>query len=118
MTYKKTALVGAGLAVLGAALYAGRLVLAQVITVFALAGAFTLLLTPLCKKLEQKGLNASLSAALTVTLFLLFLVLIVSAFVPYLVAHSIELIRRTTPTATNLLRRAGELLGEMGIHLQ
>ncbi len=118
MTYKKTALYGAGLAVLGVALYAGRSVLAQVITVFALAGAFTLLLTPLCKKLEQKGLNASLSAALSVTLFLLFSVLIVSAFVPYLVAHSIEIIRRTTPTATNLLRRAGELLGEMGIHLQ
>lgn len=118
MTYKKTALYGAGFAMLGLALYAGRSVLKQVITVFALAGAFTLLLTPLCKKMEQKGLSASLAAALSVTLFLLFSVLIVSAFVPYLVAHSIELIRRTTPTATNLLRRAGELLGEMGIHLQ
>lgn len=118
MDLKKTALYGACLAGLGYALYAGRAVFMQVLTVFALAAAFTLLLAPLCRKLEQKGMNESLAAALSVSLFVLAAALIVSAFVPYLIAHSIELIRRTTPTLMNLMRRSGELLGEIGVRLQ
>ncbi|MDO5378656.1 MAG: AI-2E family transporter [Clostridia bacterium] len=118
MKRKKTVLYGAGIAVLGFSLYAGRAVFAQVLTVFALAAAFTLILAPLCRKLEQKGLSPSLASALCVSLFVLVAALIVSAFVPYLIAHSIELIRRTTPTLTNLLRRSSEMLGEMGVHLK
>lgn len=118
MTLQKKVLYAAGFAALAYGLYYARGMLAQVSTVFAFAAAFTLILAPLCRKLEQKGMNASLAAALSVLLFVLLAALILSAFVPYLVAHSIELIRRTTPTLMSLLRRAGELLGEMGVYLQ
>lgn len=110
----------AALCALAAAVYVykKRSAFFQIVTVFVFAVAFTLMLAPLCRRLEKKGLRTPAAAAVSVGCFVLATLLIVSAFVPYLITHSIDLIRRITPTLTSLLQQGGALLAQLGIQAQ
>ena len=87
-------------------------------TVFALAGAFSVMLAPLCTRLERRGMKPGTAAGLSLLLLLLGIGLAFSAFIPYLITHSVELVRRITPTMNGLLGRASELLAQFGVHIE
>lgn len=90
----------------------------QIAAVFAFAGAFTLILSPLCRMLENRGLQTKIAAAVCVLGFVLAAVLILAAFIPYLISHTIDLVRRMTPTLTALLQQGDALLQQFGIAIQ
>lgn len=104
-----------GALLLGLYLYRRRGAVLGIAAVFAFACAFTLLLTPVCRALERRGIRPPLAAGAAVGGLLLLALLIVSAFVPYLVTHSIELIRRNAPALTALMQRVGEALERAGL---
>ena len=88
-----------------------RSVCLSIFTVFVYAGALTLLLSPLCRRLEKRGLSAKKAAACAMGGFVLAALLILSAFVPYLAAKTMMLFKRMTPTLAELLRRGSAWLG-------
>ena len=96
-------------------LYRRRAAVLGIAAVFAFAGAFTLLLAPMCRGLERRGVRTPLAAGIAVGGLLLLALLVVSAFVPYLATRSIELIRRNAPTLTVLMQRLGEALEQAGL---
>lgn len=108
-------LLTAGLAVF---VFRYRRELWSVVTVFALAGAFCVMLAPLCARLERRGLKPGTAAGLSLLLLLFGIGLAFSAFIPYLVTHSVGLIRRITPTMNSLLGRASEMLAQFGVHIE
>lgn len=116
--FKRRLIVLAGLILTVVFLYQKRRVFAQILSVFFLALLFTLMLAPLCKKLEQKGLQTSAAAALCIAALLALLTIVAAAFIPYLIAHSIDLIRRITPTLTGVTARLGDTLSQFGLQFQ
>lgn len=100
-----------------AVLWRYRSALLQVLSVFALAVLFALLLSPLCSAMEKRGIRPALSAALSLGALVLLLLLAAAAFVPYLISHSMGLIGRITPTLGALLERGESLLGQFGLSL-
>lgn len=109
-----TVLLALAIAIL---VYQKRSAFWQIVSVFVYALAFTLILSPLCRMLERRGIGEKPAAALCVLLFVMCAVLILAAFLPYLATHSIELIRRITPTLMTLLSRTGDLLSQLGIQI-
>ncbi len=105
----------AGAVLVAVYLYRKRQAVAGILMVFAFAAVFALLLSPACRALEKRGMRSSWAAAVTVFGFLLLLLLLLSAFVPYLIVHSAELIRRNAPTLLSILRQLGQLLQRMGM---
>ena len=100
---------------LGMYLYRRRGALLAILAVFAFAAVFTLLLAPVCRLLERRGMRPALAAGMAVGGLLLLALLIVSAFVPYLAAHSIQLIRRNAPTLMALMQQIGGVLEQAGL---
>lgn len=115
MKGRKTLFYALGVLALGLYLYRRREALLGIAAVFAFAGAFTLMLAPLCRGLERRGVKPSLAAGIAVGALLLLALLIVSTFVPYLATRSIELVRRNAPTLTALMQRAGDVLEQFGL---
>ena len=60
------------------------------------------MLAPLCTRMERKGLSPSASAAICVLGLVLLTATALSAFIPYLFAHTMDLIRRIMPTLSTL----------------
>ena len=66
---------------------------------------FSLILSPVCSAMERRGIRTSFAAGYAVVgLFLLAFVML-AAFIPYLVAQCIELFKRTSPMAAQLVRQ-------------
>ena len=97
MTARKRAVCAALGAALTLAAYHKRAALMQVATVLFFAAAFALVLLPLEMRLERRGLGASSAALLSVLALLLAALLLVSAFIPYVVSHTLGLVRGVTP---------------------
>ncbi|MGN0775142.1 MAG: AI-2E family transporter [Candidatus Ventricola sp.] len=116
MKSRKMLAYGLGTLVLLLALYRRRSEVMSIAAVFAMAGAFTLLLAPVCRALERRGVCTHLAAGAAAGGLLLLALLIVSAFVPYLVTHSVDLIRRNAPALSALMQRIGEALERAGLH--
>lgn len=95
--------------------YKKREALFQVAAVFLLAAAFALMLLPLEKRLERRGMSAGTAALLSVLALLFAVLLLVSAFIPYLVSHTLGLVRGVTPTLGAVLERGGALLSQLGV---
>lgn len=112
---KKT--VGLALAGAGVCLWAyyQRETLSAMLSVFVYSVLFTLLLAPLDKSLEQKGWSASLASAASVGIFLVAALIVVAAFVPYLVTHSIDLVRRSIPTLSAVIQQISLMLEHAGV---
>lgn len=115
MKGRKALVYALGALVLFLYLYRRRGAVMGIAAVFAFAGAFTLMLAPLCRGMERRGVRPSLAAGIAVGGLLLLALLIVSAFVPYLVSRSIELVRRNAPTLTALMQRVSEAFGQAGL---
>lgn len=83
---------------------------------FALASVLTLMLAPLCTRMERKGLSPSASAAICVLGLVLLTATALSAFIPYLFAHTMDLIRRIMPTLSTLNQQCTVFLNALGLH--
>ena len=112
---KRSALFLLPLCATAALIYLKREALLQIVTVFIFAAAFTLMLLPLCAALERRGMGAPMAALCAVGALLALVLLLVSAFIPYLASHTIALIRSVTPTLNALLRQSGALLEQFGL---
>lgn len=86
--------------------------------ILLLAAAFTLLLAPLCARLEAKGYKSGQGALVSILLFVLLLAIIMLTFVPYLITHTTDLVRRMTPTVLNLFDNARVFLDQWGIRVE
>ncbi len=115
---KKSWFIAIGLALLAVFLYQKRATLWQIATVTAFSGAFTLLLAPVCSWLERKGCSSATAAILSIALLFLTIVILLSAFIPYLVAHSIDLFRSVTPTITKLFSYLENILVQYGVQIE
>ncbi len=108
--------IASGIALLAAALWAYKMreTIGDIAMVFVFAGVFAALLSPMSRKLRTRGLSPAAAAGICVAAVILLLVLALAAFVPYLIAHSVDLLRSMTPTVVRLIERAGELAAQGG----
>ena len=111
---RKNAASAIALAAIALCVYQKRQAFLGIAAVLTLAGAFTLMLLPLEARLERRGWSASLASLTSVLALLLAALLLVSAFIPYLIAQSADLARRVTPTLSALLSRYGGTLAQLG----
>lgn len=95
--------------------YLQREALSAMLSVFVYAALFALLLAPLERILEQKGLSASLASAACIALIIVCALVAIASFVPYLVTHSVDLIRRSIPTLSSLIQQAALMLERFGV---
>lgn len=95
--------------------YRMRSALVGIAGVFAYAAVFSLLLSPLHSALLKKGWKEQLCAVLCVVILLLTILLLLVSFFPYLITHTIALIRRCVPVLTDILSRGDAWLGMMGL---
>lgn len=112
---KRGLLTGAAALGLAVFIYRKRDAFLMLLAVLVFSCGFTLLLAPLCARLEKRGLSASSAAALSVAALVLGIVLLLASFVPYLITHCVDLIRSVTPTLSGLLAKAGNLLARFGL---
>lgn len=112
---RKNVLWAIGAALTALYIYQKRQIFLSVSAVFVFAAAFALMLMPLCSRLEKKGMSASLAALCSVLILLALVLLLIAAFIPYLVTHTVDLVRRITPTLNGLLQQGGALLEQFGL---
>ena len=98
-----------------AMIYLKRDAFAQIAVIFVFAIAFTLLLAPMCSRLEKAGCSVHLSSAIAVLSFVVAAVVILAAFVPYLISHTIDILRRTAPSIGGIAQKSQELISNLGI---
>ena len=105
-----------GLAVLAAALIilvTGKTWI-NMLKILMLSAVFVLLLSPICVKLERKGINGNLAALISMVLCLVVLVFFLLVFIPYLLSGIIDFIKRTTPTVLMGIEQINHNLDRMG----
>lgn len=112
---KKAAFLLAAAILVCAWAYHQREALSAMLSVFVYAVLFALLLAPLERILEQKGMSASLASAACIALIIACALMTVASFVPYLVSHCADLIRRSIPTLSSLLQQTALMLERFGI---
>ena len=93
----------AGFALSGYMVYQKRVEVIGIIAVLAYATVFSLLLSPVCTKLEKSGLSPALAAGGTVVGFFLIIFLLIAAIIPYLLMQSEYMIERISPAASGLM---------------
>lgn len=86
-----------------------------IVMVLLFAGLFSILLTPLCSKLEKKGMRPQAAAAYAVVGLALLVLFVLAAFVPYLVSHSVALMKRISPSMTILAQQIGDWVESVGL---
>lgn len=98
-----------------AAIYLKRDALAQIVIVLLLSVSFALLLSPVCSRLEKTGCSVRLSSAIAVLGLIIAAAVFLAAFVPYLVSHTIDILKTTTPSVNNIMQKGRELISRWGI---
>lgn len=117
-TLKRGLLTAAAVLAIAVFIYRKRDVFVMLLAVFVFSCAFTLLLAPLCARLERRGLSASAAAALSVAALVLGIALLLASFIPYLITHCIDLIRSITPTLSGLLSQLSGFLSRFGLRIE
>lgn len=92
-----------GIAFAGWWMYLKRRQLAGIFSVLAYTTAFTLLLSPVSTKLEKRGMRSSNAAMCSVIGLFLIVIVLIAAFIPYLVTRTEQLIKRITPAAPGIM---------------
>lgn len=112
---KKHLLMLTTLALVGAYVLRHRGAFVNMLSVAAFSVAFTLMLSPLCRRLEQRGWSPAQASAASVCCFVLLALIVLSSFLPYLIAHSIALIKRSTPLLTAIAQEGGRMMEQFGL---
>jgi len=100
---KKLLVYGLGLTLIGLCIYRKRDEAMGIAAVLIFTVVFSAALSPLCTKLEQHGIRFAAGYAV-IGLFML-VMLVFAAFIPYLVTHSVYLIKRISPIAAELMHQ-------------
>ncbi len=106
----------AALVFLGVCFIKWRRQFAEAAVVFAYAATFSLLLAPLCIRLEKLRFSSGTAAGISILSFLLILAILISVFVPYFVAQCSALVLRIAPVITEIMESsegwyaAGEMI--------
>ena len=100
---KRFVLNALGVLLLGVYLYRMRDAVTNIVAVFVYVAVFSLLLAPLCRRLEIRKFRPAWAAACAV-LFLFFLILAALAvLIPYLASRSFYLLKRIAPAASQMI---------------
>jgi len=113
--FKRPAILALSALLTFAVIYLKKEAFFQIAVVFTLSCAFTLLLAPLCVRLERAGCGAHLSAAIAVLSFVIVAGVLLAAFVPYLVSHGIDLLMRMAPSVSGIAQKSQEVISNLGI---
>lgn len=100
---KRIILAVIGFVLAGCIVYQKRIELRGIIAVLGYMTAFSLLLSPVCTKLEKSGFRPAYAAGTAVVGLFLILFLLIAALIPYLIVQSESLIERITPAASGLM---------------
>lgn len=111
-------LLGVGLLAAAVFFYKTHEVWRGIASVLGLGGGFALVLTPTCSWLERRGIRRSTASLISVGVLIGLLLIFLMSFVPYLVAHAIDLIRRMTPTLNMMLTQGQACLSRWGLQLK
>lgn len=90
--------------------------IASVVSVLFCSCIWLLLLLPMSRYWENKGVPVSLAALLSIVFMICTISLIFAFFIPYLTKHSLELIRRSLPTLSGLIDYGISMLKQLGIN--
>jgi len=93
-----------------------REALCSVISVLIYASAITLLLTPLCNRLENRGIRTSWSSVLSILIMLLLLFIVLSIFIPYLLSHTMSFLKRSIPIISDMVVYTVNFCKALGIN--
>lgn len=96
-------------------IYLKRDAFAQIAIVFVFSIAFTLLLTPICSRLEKVGCSVHLASAIAALGLVVLGAVFLAAFIPYLVSHTIDILRRTAPSVSGIAQKSQEIISNLGI---
>ena len=100
----------------GVYIYLHRSAFVNMLTVLLFSAAFTLLLAPLCQRLECRGWTSAQAALASVGCLLLLALVVLLSFLPYLVTHTVALIRRSAPMLNSMAQTCSTLLEQLGLH--
>ena len=116
LTISKKRELALGAAVLLAAflIFRARETWFQIGIVMGMAALFSLVLVPVCTKLEHWGVGRSAACLISVLLLLMFLLFFLISFVPYLISHAVSLAKRISPTVTLMLEQGEQMIGIWG----
>lgn len=100
----------------GVYIYLHRSAFVNMLAVLLFSAAFTLLLAPLCQRLECRGWTSAQAALASVGCLLLLALVVLLSFLPYLVTHTVALIRRSAPMLNSMAQTCSTLLEQLGLH--
>ena len=100
----------------GVYIYLHRSAFVNMLAVLLFSAAFTLLLAPLCQRLECRGWTSAQAALASVVCLLLLALVVLLSFLPYLVTHTVALIRRSAPMLNSMAQTCSTLLEQLGLH--
>jgi len=93
-------------------IYQKRNAILSVLTVFAYAAGFLVLLSPVCTVLEKRGFGSSVSAIASISMVLSAVVLLFSLLLPYLIVNTTTLLKKILPVATDIARNVLAFLNQ------
>ena len=111
---KKELIKGALGVLMLAFFYATRNTWLQILLVVFLSGIFALLLMPVCRWLERKGLPTSAASLVSILVLLLGAAAVILLFLPLFCRHAAELVRRISTTWTAFAEQVNVLAGKWG----
>lgn len=79
--------------------------IAGIALVLIYMAVFSLLLAPVCTRLERHGMKSSRAAGCAVIGSFMLVLIVVSAFIPYLIAQSMNLLKRIAPFASEIMTK-------------
>ena len=100
----------------GVYIYLHRSAFVNMLAVLLFSASFTLLLSPLCQRLECRGWTSAQAALASVGCLLLLALVVLLSFLPYLVTHTVALIRRSAPMLNSMAQTCSTLLEQLGLH--
>lgn len=92
--------------------------IAGILSVFAYAVLFLLILSPLCSVFEKKGIPASISALLSLVSAVLIILMLFSILFPYLIQQTSILLKRIVPVTLDIVQHAVSLLNQADLYQQ
>lgn len=94
-----------GVLFVGYVLYHKKAEIASILIVLTYMALFSLLLSPICAKMERGGVKSSRAAGYAVIGLFLIILIVFAALIPYLITQSINLLKRIAPLATDIMTR-------------
>ena len=96
-------------------LYYFRKQVVNVLSVFALTVGISVILSPVCKRLENIGMCSGIASFISVCLLVVLSIFVVGILFPYTAAHLLAFVKKNSPLLVTCITQAGAWLEEFGI---